>query len=107
MVGGATSGYCATGSAKKATAPTIVMNSERTIAKIGLLMKECEKRIIWPSALGGCVGGLQMRLDLHAWPHPHQSLHHDPIGRQQAAGNDPHRMIFKRAGLDPLRHDPV
>src|SRR5258708_40184094 len=94
MVGGATSGYCATGSAKKATAPTMVTNSERTIAKIGLLMKKCEKRIIWPSALGGCVGGLQMRLDPHGWPHPHPSPYHHPIGREHGAGKQAPRMSF-------------
>src|SRR5687767_13855159 len=42
MVGGTTSGYCATGSARSATPPTIRSTMERTLAKIGRSMKKCE-----------------------------------------------------------------
>ena len=53
MVGGAISGYCATGSRKNATPPRITKMIETTEAKIGRSMKKCEMRmnrhaVIWP-----------------------------------------------------------
>src|SRR6185295_12861328 len=39
MVGGATSGYCATGSLTSATRPIMTMTMDKTIAKMGLSMK--------------------------------------------------------------------
>src|SRR5690606_30369452 len=42
MVGGAMSGYCARGSIGMAKAPTRVMKTETTIAKIGRSMKKRE-----------------------------------------------------------------
>ena len=41
-VGGATSGYCATGSWVAATTPTITITTESTVAKIGRSMKKWE-----------------------------------------------------------------
>ncbi len=45
MIGGAISGYCATGSRTKATAPRITITIETTEAKIGRSMKKCEMRM--------------------------------------------------------------
>src|SRR6476620_7263034 len=55
MVGGAISGYWATGRRKKATPPKITKTIETTEAKIGRSMKKCEIRmdrhaVIWPPA---------------------------------------------------------
>ena len=44
-VGGTMSGYCATGSPMKASAPTTVMITAITAAKIGRSMKKREKRM--------------------------------------------------------------
>src|SRR4051812_50101374 len=55
IVGGATSGYWAMGSFLRATAPTIRMTIERTVAKIGRLIKKCE---IIGSPCRGVVSGL-------------------------------------------------
>src|SRR5829696_10257888 len=40
--GGTTSGYSLTGRLNSAMAPTMVMNAERTAAKIGRSIKKCE-----------------------------------------------------------------
>ncbi len=45
MVGGAISGYCATGSRENDTPPTMTKTIETTAAKIGRSMKKCEIRI--------------------------------------------------------------
>ena len=44
-VGGAMSGYSATGRPRWAMKPTITMMTESTEAKIGRSMKKCEKRM--------------------------------------------------------------
>ena len=51
IVGGAISGYCATGSVKYAAAPRSTIRIDRTVAKIGRSMQKCEKRIGSPSVL--------------------------------------------------------
>ena len=48
MVGGAISGYCATGRRKNATAPRITNTIDTTEAKIGRSMKKWEMRIAPP-----------------------------------------------------------
>src|SRR6516225_11835821 len=48
MIGGAISGYWATGRRKNDTAPTITNTMEITAAKIGRSMKKCEMRIARP-----------------------------------------------------------
>ena len=66
MIGGAISGYCATGSRTKATPPRITNTIETTEAKIGRSMKKCEMRI-GPAGLfrllrrgrRACAGGLR------------------------------------------------
>jgi len=45
IVGGAISGYCATGRRENETAPRITMMIDTTAAKIGLSMKKCEIRM--------------------------------------------------------------
>ena len=48
MIGGAISGYCATGSRENDTPPRMTNTIETTAAKIGRSMKKCEMRIFWP-----------------------------------------------------------
>src|ERR1700687_6035465 len=50
MIGGAISGYCATGSRANDTPPRITNTIETTAAKIGRSMKKCEMRIFLASA---------------------------------------------------------
>src|SRR3974390_549125 len=45
MIGGAISGYCATGSRENDTPPRITKTIETTAANIGRSMKKCEMRI--------------------------------------------------------------
>src|SRR5436853_7779310 len=45
MVGGAISGYCATGSRQNDTPPMMMNTIDTTAAKIGRSMKKCEMRI--------------------------------------------------------------
>src|ERR1700761_4324536 len=58
MIGGAISGYCATGSRENDTPPRITNTIETTAAKIGRSMKKCEMRMRPASAS-------RLRLVLH------------------------------------------
>src|SRR5215510_9694518 len=49
IVGGTTSGYCATGSVPYEIAPTITITIDRTVAKIGRSMKKRERFIVRPA----------------------------------------------------------
>src|SRR6266849_4957096 len=51
MIGGAISGYWATGRRENDTAPTITNTMEITAAKIGRSMKKCEMRIAFPHSV--------------------------------------------------------
>src|SRR5712671_7285111 len=51
MIGGAISGYWATGRRKNDTAPTITNTIDITAAKIGRSMKKCEMRIALPHSV--------------------------------------------------------
>src|SRR6266852_443786 len=51
MIGGAISGYWATGRRKNDTAPTITNTTDITAAKIGRSMKKCEMRIALPHSV--------------------------------------------------------
>src|SRR5260370_26853894 len=53
MIGGAISGYWATGRRKNDTAPTITNTTDITAAKIGRSMKKCEMRIAFPQSVLG------------------------------------------------------
>src|ERR1700704_6082698 len=55
-VGGAISGYCATGSTCDAIKPASVMMIAMTAAKIGRLMKNCENNVASPYFLPGAAG---------------------------------------------------
>src|SRR5215472_19160824 len=67
MIGGAISGYCATGSRANETTPRITKTIDTTAAKIGRSMKKCEMRIdqvtfSWLS-LGAASAGSRPRCD--------------------------------------------
>src|ERR1700729_878667 len=89
MIGGAISGYCATGKRENETPPRITNTIETTAAKIGRSMKKCETRIcFWTSAGFGFVRPLRRRGrrlalwlhgDLRAGPRPHQAVDDDAI----------------------------
>src|SRR2546421_6316951 len=88
MVGGATSGYWAIGNCDSATAPTMTMTIESTVARIGRSMKTCENigRLLTLGFLVGCFGGRPrhgntFRLDLCPVAHPLVVVHDDPILR--------------------------
>src|SRR5262249_2237950 len=89
MVGGAISGYCATGSRRKATPPRIMITIEMTEAKIGRSMKKCAifiSRSLLVARLragGRRRSALLLRVDRHARPDPGEPVHHDRVvGRQ-------------------------
>src|SRR6185369_18077396 len=52
IVGGTMLGNCAIGSWNTAKAPTITVTNERTVAKIGRLMKKWENFMRQPSGIG-------------------------------------------------------
>ena len=90
MVGGAISGYCATGKRKNATPPRITKTIETTEAKIGRSMKKCEMRMgCSPPLLGrrrragrcrrGRLRALLLRRHLLARARPHQAVDDDAI----------------------------
>src|SRR5262245_47975524 len=86
MMGGAISGYCATGRRANDTAPTITKTIETTAAKMGRSMKKCEIRIGRPTSVGRSLGGSSLRscllvLGRHLLPRPrpHQAVDDDAI----------------------------
>src|SRR5262249_55491769 len=93
MIGGAISGYCATGRRTNATVPRITNTIETTAAKIGRSMKKCEMRIraasalfvadLRPRRLGRGRAPLLLRLHLDARARAHQAVDHHPV----VAGN--------------------
>src|ERR671935_1847112 len=99
MVGGVTSGYSLTGSAKTAIKPAARTTSDSTTAKTGRSMKKREKRtgsapertalLDRPRGRGG-IGQHGGRLggDLHPRPHAQQAVDDDLL-----------------AGLEPRLHD--
>src|SRR6202035_3396395 len=86
MIGGAISGYCATGSRENDTPPRITNTIETTAAKIGRSMKKCEMRIFLASASLGFVRpfgrrrAFLLRRHLLARPRAHQAVDDDAIG---------------------------
>src|SRR5688572_4591259 len=94
IVGGTTSGYCATGSALYARPPSRIVTIERTAAKIGRSMKKCER----PTAVGSHVVGRRGRLRLRREPGARARRHRLVLGRDDDSG--PH-------ALQPGDHDAV
>ena len=87
MIGGAISGYCATGRRRNATPPRITNTMETTAAKIGRSMKKCEIFMRLPLFLcggGGRGGGRRalLRRDLRAGLRPHHAIHDHAVGRK-------------------------
>src|SRR5262245_43843678 len=87
IVGGAISGYWATGSRPYETAPKITKTRDTTAAKIGRSMKKRDMRMrVCPSvgaglgASGGGVGGARgLRGDFGAGARPHQAVDDDAV----------------------------
>src|SRR3954451_8890436 len=80
IVGGAISGYCATGRREKETPPRMTMMIDTTAAKIGLSMKKCERRMVATDLFcrgggragafrRGCTLFLRRHLDARTDPH--------------------------------------
>src|SRR6266568_7079992 len=95
MIGGAISGYWATGRRKKATPPRIRNTIESTEAKIGRSMKKCEIRIDRLS-LGFRLRGIRrrrgillLRRDLDPGTRLHQAVDDDAVVRGEALLDDP------------------
>src|SRR3954470_11838669 len=92
MMGGAISGYWATGSRANETPPMITKTIEMTAAKIGRSMKKCEIRIgLRACSIGLGLGGGRLRrrlllLGCHLLrrTHPHQAIDHDTVVRRHA-----------------------
>src|SRR4051794_283439 len=81
IIGGAISGYCATGSRAKATRPRITNTIERTEAKIGRSMKKREMDMGLFGGLFGFRRAISLRFDVFllrrhfgALPRRHQTI---------------------------------
>src|ERR1700704_1653635 len=87
MIGGAISGYCATGRRANDTPPRITNTIETTAAKIGRSIKKCVRRIALAApSIGLGLGNARLRgrfliLGRHllSWPHPLQTVDNDAI----------------------------
>src|SRR5262245_26241756 len=108
MIGGAISGYCATGRRENDTAPTITNTTETTAAKIGRSMKKCEMRIAAPPSIAAgfraaCLGRRRaFRRNLLAQAHAHQAVDdHAIVGRQSVL--DHAQVVDHR----PQCHEPL
>src|SRR6185295_6884157 len=78
MVGGTTSGYCATGSSNHATTPRMIVTIESTAAKIGRSMKKRASTSAVPGGRGGGRGrgGRLGGLDGHVLGRDHEARPH-------------------------------
>src|SRR5262245_32336578 len=115
MLGGATSGYCETGSVTYATAPTSMISTEITAARIGRSMNSRENAMI----LGGLAAGRRLdppvrRGDPGARPHALDTAAHDAIVALEAGTHDAHaalevprldRALFREAVLAQHPHE--
>src|SRR5208283_2689213 len=107
MVGGVTSGYCATGSRTRATRPTRTITTERTVAKIGRSTKKRANMRGALSLLGGRFGcwgccsrhGHLFGNDLHAFADALDAVDDDPVLRPEARLDD-HQAVEVPARLD-------
>src|SRR6478752_6886096 len=90
MMGGAISGYWATGSRENDTPPMITKTIETTAAKIGRSMTKCEIRIGLPArSIGLGLGSRRLRRRLLVFgchlltrTHPHQAIDHNAVVRR-------------------------
>src|SRR5262245_27081500 len=114
MMGGAISGYCATGRRKNDTPPTMMNTMETTAAKIGRSMKKCEMRMRRSASsirLGGRTrtlrGGRPLSLggDLGAGACPHQAVDDDAVVGCEPFLDNPQSVddLAKRHVLLPCR----
>src|SRR3974390_2038065 len=97
MIGGAISGYCATGRRTNETSPRITNTIETTAAKIGRSMKKCGMRIgaglvarLRAARGGGRRRRLLLRLHLLAGARTHHGVGHHPGGGAEAVLGYPH-----------------
>ena len=95
MIGGAISGYCATGRRANATAPRITNTIETTAAKIGRSMKKCEIRMARPQFCGRrlrrrspAARALLLRRHLLPRPRPHQAVDDDAVVGRKSVLDD-------------------
>src|SRR3954471_13423241 len=116
MMGGAISGYCATGKRQNDTRPRMMKTIETTEAKIGRSMKKCE--IFIPGAsfglcLGGTSGGrrrggrrptLLLRGDLGARTGPHEAVDDDMVVGGNARFDDAQVVVDFAQGHVFLAH---
>src|SRR6266851_2533428 len=94
--GGAISGYWATGSRPRDTAPRMTKTIETTAAKIGRSMKKWEYRIRGSHSIGAGLqaggrrgsGARLLRRYLCARPRAHQAVDNDVVVRRQPLGDD-------------------
>src|ERR1700688_3701848 len=110
MIGGAISGYCATGSRENDTPPRITNTIETTAAKIGRSMKKCEMRIFLASASLGFVRpfgrrrAFLLRRHLLAGPRAHQAVAEDAIVRGEPVLDHPQAAVDLAEGDVFLPH---
>src|SRR4051812_44941265 len=87
MVGGAISGYCATGKREYATPPRMMITIAITEAKIGRSMKKCEifmaRSVLGLRRSSGRLRALLLRRDLGVGPDAREAVHDDlVVGRK-------------------------
>src|SRR5260370_35371222 len=98
MTGGGISGYWATGSRPRDTAPRMTKTIETTAAKIGRSMKKWEWRIRGSRSIGADLraggrrrsGARLLRRYLCAWARAHQSVAADVVVGPQPLADDAH-----------------
>src|SRR5678815_3368586 len=98
IIGGAISGYWATGKVGKDTAPAIMMRIAITHATIGRRMKN--RLSMRGPTLSRCKL-LHRRLHCDPRPRPLQSVDHDAVIQLQPLGDHPHRPL--PVSYTPLR----
>src|SRR6266446_10157954 len=96
MIGGAMSGYWATGSRENDTAPRMTKTIETTAAKIGRSIKKCDRRIRGSRSIGVDLradgrrgsGARLLRRYLSTRARAHQAVDDDVVIGRQTLGDD-------------------